>query len=221
MILYGFWRSIATMRVRTGLALKGLAADELPVDLLRGDQFEESFRAVNPARAVPALVPVEGAPALFQSMAILEWLEETHPQPPFLPHDAAGRARVRGLALIAAADTHPLSVPRVRSELAQRFGADERAVQNWVQHFIMEGATSLEGHLCREAETGEFCHGNVSGLADICLFSLKAQADMFEVDLTPWPTVRRIAARCAEIEAFASSHPTRQPGAPHRHSVFP
>ena len=210
MILYGFWRSIATMRVRTGLGLKGLAAEEVAVDLLRGDQFEEGFRAVNPARAVPALVTGEGTPALFQSVAILEWLEETHPLPPFLPEGAAARARVRGLALIAAADTHPLSVPRVRAELARRFGADEEAVRSWVQHFVVEGATSLEGHLSRDAATGEFCHGDVPGMADICLFSLKAQADMFGVDLAPWPTVAQIAARCAGIEAFAAAHPARQ-----------
>ncbi len=218
MILYGFWRSLATMRVRTALTLKGLAAQEIAVDLIRGDQREEAFRAVNPAMAVPALVTEEGAAPLIQSLAILEWLEETHPLPPLLPATPSARARVRGLAQIAAGDTHPLTVPRVRRALAERFGADEASVHDWCRHWIGQGAGALEGHLARDPQTGAFCHGDTPGMADICLFSLKAGADMFGVDLAPWPTLAGIAARCGGIEAFAAAHPLRQPGAPHRGS---
>ncbi len=215
MILHGFWRSIATMRVRIGLSLKGLAAEEVPVDLLAGAQHAPEFRAVNPAGAVPALVTEPGAPALFQSLAILEWLEETQPDPPLLPQGARARARVRALALIAAADSHPLSVPRVRRALAERFGADEPAIADWARHWVGQGAAALEGHLARDPETGAFCHGDTPGMADICLFSLAASAGLFRLDLSPFPVVAGIAARCAAIEAFAAAQPLRQPGAPH------
>jgi maleylacetoacetate isomerase len=214
MILYGFWRSLATCRVRIALSLKGISATEIPVDLLKGEQFEEAYRRVNPARALPALVVEEGRPPLFQSLAILEWLEETRPEPPLLPRDPLDRARARGLALIAAADTHPLHVPRVRKQLAQRYGADEESVHEWGRHFIGEGAASLEGHLARDAQTGRFCHGDAPGLADICLYSLKAGADMFGLDLAPWPTLKRVAGACEALEAFSAAHPLRQPGAP-------
>lgn len=218
MILFGYWRSIATMRVRIGLRLKGLTAEEIPVDLIDGAQREAAYRAVNPAAAVPALLPDPGEPALFQSLAILEWLEETRPEPPLLPQGARARARVRGLALIAAADTHPLSVPRVRRALTERFGAEEAAVADWARHWIAEGAAGLEGHLARDAETGAFCHGDAPGMADICLSSLAVGAELFRLDISPWPVVAGIAARCAAIEAFAAAHPLRQPGAPHRRS---
>lgn len=216
MILYGFWRSLASCRVRVALALKGVAAKEIPVDLLKGEQFEEAYRRVNPARALPALVTEEAGPALFQSVAILEWLEETRPEPPLLPREPLARARVRALALIVAADTHPLHVPRVRRQLAQRFGADEEAEHDWCRFFIGEGAASLEGHLSRDAETRRFCHGDAPGMADICLYSLRAGADMFGLDLSPWPTVKRIADNCHALEAFAAAHPLRQPGAPRK-----
>ncbi len=126
LILHGFWRSLATYRVRAGLLLKGVAFEERMHDLDRGDQHSPAFRAVNPASAVPVL---EGGTAepLTQSLAILEWLEETHPAPPLLPPDPAGRARVRALFLLTAADTHPVVVPRVQARLAAQFGADEAA----------------------------------------------------------------------------------------------
>jgi len=216
MRLYGFWRSLATCRVRVALRMKGLAAEEVPVDLLRGEQFEDAYRSVNPARAVPALVVEDGRPPLFQSLAILEWLEETRPEPALLPPEPLARARVRALALIAAADTHPLHVPRVRRQLAERFGADDAAVHEWGCHFIGEGAASLEGHLARDTQTGRFCHGDAPGMADICLYSLKAGADMFGLDLAPWPTVLRIAAACHALPAFAAAHPLAQPGAPQK-----
>lgn len=211
MLLYGFWRSLGTMRVRVALSLKGLAAEETAVNLLRGEQREAAFLAVNPAGALPALVTDEGGPVLFQSIAIMEWLEETVPQPPLLPPGAFDRARVRALSLIVAADTHPLHVPRVRNELARRYGAED--VEDWGRHWIGQGAAALEGHLARDAQTGAFCHGDTPGMADICLASLAAGADMFGLDLAPWPVVHGIATRCAAIEAFAAAHPRRQPGA--------
>ena len=126
MKLYGFWRSLATYRVRVALALKGLKADEISIDILQGKQFTDDYKALNPQSVVPALVVEEGAPPLFQSLAILEYLEETQPQPPLLPTDARGRARVRGLALIAAADGHPLIVPRIRVFLEKELGSTSR-----------------------------------------------------------------------------------------------
>src|SRR5687767_8378702 len=127
MKLYGFWRSLATYRVRVALALKGLKADEISIDILQGKQFADDYKRLNPQSVVPALVVEEGSPPLFQSLAILEYLEETHPQPPLLPVDARGRARVRGLALIAAADGHPLIVPRIRVFMEKEMAQDEAA----------------------------------------------------------------------------------------------
>ena len=142
MKLYGFWRSLATYRVKVALALKGMKVDEVSIDLLKGEQHNPGYRTVNPQSVVPALVLDDGGPPLFQSLAILEYLEETKPQPPLLPKDPRGRARVRGLALIAAADSHPLVVPRIRSYLEKVLGIDEEKRNRWLAHWSLKG---LEG----------------------------------------------------------------------------
>src|SRR6266852_6070713 len=150
MKLYGFWRSLATYRVRVAFALKGLKAEEISIDLLKGKQHGDDYLAVNPQGVVPALILDEGGPPLFQSLAILEYLEETHPQPALLPKDARGRARVRGLALIAAADGHPLIVPRIRGYLEKEMRQDEPARNKWLAHWTMKALEAIEAHLVNE-----------------------------------------------------------------------
>ena len=214
MKLFSFWRSLATFRVRIALNLKGLAPDEVvDVNLMTGEQRAASFRAVNPMMAIPALYDGEG-PALFESLAIIEYLDETHPQPPLLPADARGRARVRGLAQIVACDSHPLVVPRVREFLEHRYKLDEATRTAWCQHWIKEALTALEAHLMTGKETGRYCHGDAVTIADICLVTQATGAKFFKVDLKPFPTVSRIVEECLAMDAFASAHPLRQPGAP-------
>jgi len=215
--LYGFWRSLASYRVRVALALKGLSAEEVSIDLLKGKQNSENYLAVNPQGVVPALILDDGGPPLFQSLAILEYLEETRPEPALLPKDPRGRARVRGLALIAAADGHPLIVPRVRNYLEKEMKADETARNRWLAHWTMRALEAIEGHLAKEKETGRFCHGNTPTLADICLVSQVIGAlAYFNCDTKGVPSAMRIYSQCMEIEAFARAHPLKLPGArPH------
>ncbi len=213
MKLFSFWRSLATYRVRIALNLKGLTPEIVEVNLMKGDQRDAKFRAVNPMMAIPALVDGEG-PALFESLAIIEYLDETHPNPPLLPRDARARARVRGLAQIVAADSHPLIVPRVREYLSAEFKVDEAGVMKWAQHWHKAALTALEQHLATEKDTGTYCQGEQITIADICVASQVAGANFFKVDLAPYPTVARIAATCAKNDAFARAHPLKQPGAP-------
>lgn len=211
--LFSFWRSLATYRVRIALNLKGLSPDEdVDVDLVTGAQRDPVFAAVNPMMAVPALIDGDG-PVLFESLAIIEYLDETRPEPPLLPRDARGRARVRGLAQLVACDTHPLIVPRVREYLAHDLALDEATRNAWCAHWHVRGLTALESHL-GAAETGRFCHGDAVTLADICLASQVAGANYYNVDLTPFPRVRRVLDACHGIDAFTRAHPLRQRGAP-------
>ena len=211
MKLYGFWRSLASYRVRVGLALKGLKAEEVSIDLLKGRQTSEDYLAVNPQGVVPALIADDGGAPLFQSLAILEYLEETNPQPPLLPKDPHGRARVRGLALIAAADGHPLITPRIRNYLEKEMRQDEEARNRWLAHWTMRALEAMEGHLAKEKETGRFCHGETATLADICLASQVIGAlAYFSCDTKGVPTVMRIYNQCMEIDAFARAHPLKQ-----------
>ena len=213
MKLYGFWRSLATYRVRTALALKGVDAPEISVNILQGAQHKDDYKSVNPQSVVPALVVDDGAP-LFQSLAILEYLEETHPQPPLLPRDPRGRARVRGLALIVACDAHPLIVPRIRSYLEREMHVDEAARNRWLEHWTLLGLETLEAHLSRERETGRFCHRDAPTMADVCLAGQVFAAGYFNVSTKSVPTVARIFAECMKIEAFERSQPLKQPDAP-------
>ncbi|HEX8010037.1 MAG TPA: maleylacetoacetate isomerase [Casimicrobiaceae bacterium] len=213
MTLYGFWRSLATYRVRVALALKGIEANEVSVDLLQGAQHRDDYKAVNPQCVVPALV-VDDGPPLVQSLAILEYLEDTHPQPALLPRDARGRARVRGLALIIACDAHPLIVPRIREFLERELRVDEPARNRWLQHWTLEALEALEAHLANERETGRFCHGDVPTLADICLAGQVFAAGYFNADTKAMPTVMRIFGECMKIDAFDRSQPLKQPDAP-------
>jgi maleylacetoacetate isomerase len=213
MKLFSFWRSLATYRVRIALNLKGITPDEVvDINLLKGQQRAAEFRAVNPMMAIPALIDGEG-PALFESLAIIEYLDEVHPHPRLLPADPRGRARVRGLAQIVACDSHPLLVPRVREYLEHQLKLDEPTRMTWCRHWITEALTALETHL-KGKETGRFCHGDAVTVADICVVSQAAGAKFFQVETGPFPTVNRIVDTCQAIDAFARAHPLKQPGAP-------
>ena len=214
MELYGFWRSLASLRVRIALNLKGLKFEETPIDLLKGQQFADTYKALNPQSVLPALILDDGGPPLFQSLAILEYLDETHPQPPLLPKDARGRARVRGLALISAADGHPLVVPRIRNFLEKELHVDEAGRNKWLQHWTLKALEAYESHLASERETGRFCHGDAPTIADICLAGQVFGGKFFNCDLSGVPTVNRIFAECMKIEAFDRAQPLKQPGAP-------
>lgn len=215
MKLYGFWRSLATYRVKIAMALKGVKVDEVSIDLLKGRQHDREYTAVNPQAVVPALALDDGGPPLFQSLAIIEYLDETKPQPPLLPKDPRGRARVRGLALIAAADGHPLVVPRIRGYLEKELHIDEPARNRWLQHWTLSALQAMEAHLKNEKETGRFCHGNSPTIADICLAGqVVAAIGYFKCDVSSVPTAMRIYEECMKLDAFSAAHPLKQPGAP-------
>lgn len=213
MKLYTYWRSLATFRVRIALNLKGIPYEAIYVDLDAGEQHEPQFKSVNPQMVIPALVEDDGN-VLFQSMAILEYLEEIHPEPPLLPADPRGRARVRALSLITVADSHPLIVPRVRNYVGKQFGLDEAGRMAWVRHWFAAGLDAYESHLSRDKATGTYCHGDRPTMADLCLVSHAMGFRVFKGTLEKHPTVARIVARCMEDERFASAQPLRQPGAP-------
>jgi maleylacetoacetate isomerase len=214
MRFYSFWRSIATFRVRIALNLKGIVPDEIvDINLIAGDQRQDAYRAVNPQMVIPALIDGDG-PLLFQSLAIMEYLDETRPDPPIMPKDPRGRARVRGLSLIAVADAHPMSVPRMRSYLTDDAGFTQEQMLTFVRHWQTRAFAAYEGHLSRDPETGRYCHGDAISMADICLAAHAVGAGFFEVGVEPYPTVKRIVEACLSQEAFARAHPLRQPGAP-------
>jgi maleylacetoacetate isomerase len=215
MKLYGFWRSLATYRVKVALALKGMKVDEeVSIDLLKGQQLNADYRAVNPQAVVPSLVLDDGGPPLFQSLAILEFLEEVKPLPPLLPKDPRGRARVRGLALIAAADGHPLVVPRIRVYMEKELKLDEPTRNRWLAHWSIEALKAIETHLVNEKDTGRFCHGDSPTMADICLAGQVIGATAyFKCDVSGVPTAMRIYDECMKNDAFSRFHPMKQPGA--------
>jgi maleylacetoacetate isomerase len=213
MKLYGFWRSLAAFRVRAALNIKGIPFDEVSVNLMKGEQFGADYRTVNPQSVLPTLEDGEGPP-LYQSMAILEYLDETHPRPPLLPKNPRDRARVRGLALIVVADAHPLVVPRIRNHLGKEYNVAESAREDWCRNWIMRACEALEKDLATDPRTGTFCHGDALTLADICLVGHMAGAKLFQVDVSPYPTFSRVVGASMKIDAIAHAHPLNQPGAP-------
>ncbi len=209
MDMYGFWRSQATFRLRVALNLKGIDYREIPIDLDAGAQNAPDFRHVNPLGAVPALM-VDGAP-LVQSLAILEYIEETHPEPALLPTDPIGRARVRSLAAIAASDTHPLIVPRIKAYLTEHAGFDAARWKAWQTQWFTAGLQGYEARLSREPATGSSaCHGDGVTIADICLVGLAVGAEGFKIAVPGIPTVDRIVAACRDQPAFAKAKASNQ-----------
>lgn len=213
MKLYTYWRSQASYRVRIALRLKGLPFETAPLDLLKGDQFEPSYKVVNPEMVVPSLIDGDGPP-LVQSLAILEYLDEKYPEPPLLPRSLAARAHVRAIAQTLAMDAHPFVVPRVRKYLEEELDADEAARRRWLAHWLDEGSRAVEEMLARDARTGRFCCGEQPTMADICLVAHLVSAQMLcGRDSAAYPTAHRILQNCMQIEAFAAEHPMRQPDA--------
>ncbi|ADV12575.1 maleylacetoacetate isomerase [Mesorhizobium ciceri] len=209
LVLHNYYRSSTSYRVRIALEMKGLSYDYVPHHLRHGEHLEPAYLAVNPQGLVPALVLGDGT-LLTQSLAIIEFLDETSPEPPLLPGDAAGRARVRMLAQMIACDIHPVNNLRVLTSLRTLFGAGDEDVVNWFRHWVNEGFQPLEKILALSAETGTFCHGDAPGLADICLAAQIASNARFGVDLTPYPTIARINAACMALPAFKKAAPQNQ-----------
>ena len=213
MILYGNWRSLATYRVRVALALKGVPHEVAAINMQGNEHRGDAFKALNPQGVLPALDDGHGA-VLFQSLAILEYLEEAYPTPALLPSGLAARARVRGLALIVAADAHPLIVPRVREYLQQEAGLHDGELKSWIDRALLTALDAIEANLHASPDTGELCHGDSPTMADICLASHLIAAQFFKCDTTSYSHAQRIFANCNALPAFADSHPLRQPGAP-------
>ena len=207
--VYGFWRSIASFRVRVALRLKGLPFEEIPIDILSGEQFKPGYEAVNAERVVPTFI--HDGHSVFQSLAIIEYLDDLQPTPRLIPQDAKERAYARSLALMTIADAHPLVVPRVRNHLAKAFGADAKAIEGWGKHWTTEGLATYERLLARRAPA-PFALGADLGLADICIAGQVVGAHFLKLELSAFPMVSHLAGRCFEMPAFATSHPFEQPG---------
>lgn len=211
--LFAFWRTSATYRVRVALNLKGLTAHERIVNLDAGEQRSPEFLKINPLGAIPALV-VPGHAPLTQSLAILEFLDEFKPEPPLLPADLHGRARVRSIASMLAGDTHPLITPRVKKYLTGVGGFDDAAWRAWQVQWFGTGLAAVEQRLASEQDTGTFCHGDQPTTADICLASIVAVMRVFKITVPDIPTIDRITRACDAHDAFARAEPGRQQGAP-------
>ena len=212
MKLYGYWRSSAAYRVRIALNLKGISAEQLSVHLVRdgGEQHKAAYSALNPLELVPTLTLDDelDADALSQSLAIIEYLDEIHPQSPLLPASALERAHVRAMALTVACEIHPLNNLRVLQYLTQTLGVDEAAKNTWYHHWVASGFAALETLLKRHS--GRYCFGDTVTLADLCLVPQVYNAQRFNVDLTPYPNIMRVWTECNQLEAFADAAPERQ-----------
>lgn len=210
MKLYGYWRSSAAYRVRIGLNLKGLTYGNVPVHLVKdgGEQYRPDYVAVNPQSRVPTLV--DGAFTLGQSLAILEYLEETHPQPPLLPGDAVQRARARQIALAVACDIHPLNNTRVLKVLESRFGASQKARDDWYRFWVRDGLTAIEKLV---SPRGPYCLGDQLSLADVCVVPQIYNAHRFKAPLDDCPRLLAIEQACLALPAFDRARPENQPDA--------
>jgi maleylacetoacetate isomerase len=211
MRFYGYFRSSAAYRCRIALNLKGIDYEFVPVHLRRGggEQHLKDYLELNPEGLVPVLEA--GDFRLSQSLSIIEWLDETHPDPPLLPGDAHARARVRSFAQAIACDTHPLQNLRVLDYLRNELRQDEEHVTNWCRHWIQRGLAACEAVLARHNHGQRYCFGATPGLADICLVPQVFSADRFGVELSAMPNVLRVTRSCEQHHAFAEAHPARQP----------
>ena len=209
MRVYGFWRSLASFRVRVALKIKGIQFEEIPVDILHGEQFEQEYAEINAERVVPTLVHEDYS--VFQSLAIMEYLDDIQPAPRLVPPDAKEGAYARSLALVAVADAHPLITPRVCNHFAKAFGADARAIESWRKHWTSEGLATYERLLMRRSPA-PFALGKEPCVADICIAGQVIAAQLFKIDLAEFPCVGQLADRCFARPAFATAHPYQQPG---------
>lgn len=213
MRFHGFFRSGAAWRCRIGFALKGVTPDFVPVHLRRGggEQKSPAYKALNPQGLVPAL-EVDGH-VLTQSLAILEWLDETIPEPAFLPKDPFARAEVRAFALAIACDIHPIDNLRVLTYLKDPLGHSQDEVDGWYRHWCAEGFAGLEAIARRQAGRGRFVFGDAPGMAEICLIPQLGGARRFDVDMTACPRLLEVEAACMALPAFADAVPGKQPDA--------
>jgi maleylacetoacetate isomerase/maleylpyruvate isomerase len=208
--LYTYFRSSAAFRVRIALNLKGLAYDPVFVHLARGEHRKPQYANVDPQALLPTLV--DDGEALSQSLAIIEYLDEKHPEPRLLPEDSLGRARVRSLSLLVACEIHPLNNLRTLQHLKRALGQNEEQINAWYRHWIADGVAKLEADLGR-GRGGPFCHGASPTMADCCLVPQIFNAKRYESDLAPYPTVMRIFDACMKLEAFDRAQPSKQPDA--------
>ena len=208
MKLFGYYRSSAAFRVRIALNLKGLEVDHRFVHLRRGEQSAPEYGALNPQGLVPMVI--EGPQVLTQSLAIIEYLEETHPEPALLPKEPIERARVRAIAQAIACDIHPLNNLRVLRYLIGPLKVSDEAKNEWYRHWLVEGLTALERSLTPAAGTGTFCHGDKPTLADVCLVPQVYNAERADVDLSPFPRITKIVTACRELRAFQDADPAKQ-----------
>ncbi len=211
MKLYSFFRSGTSHRLRIALNLKGLAYEQIAVDLRREEHLGDAFKAINPQQFVPVLEADERL--MIQSPAIIEWFEERYPTPPLLPGDAGDRAQVRALAAIVGCDIHPINNRRILEALRHRFGADEAAVNDWCGTWISAGFDAIEALLSKDPQRGDFCFGSTPTLADVYLVPQVESARRFKVDLSRWPLIQAVDAACGQLEAFRKAAPSAQPDA--------
>jgi maleylpyruvate isomerase len=207
--LYGYPLSSAAYRVRIALALKGVKASTVNKQLRRGEHRQKDYLKINPQGFVPAL-ELEDGTVITQSLAIIEWLDESHPPPTLLPTEPRARARVRGLSQLIACDVHPLNNLRVMQYMESTLGIAQAVRDEWYRHWIATGFAALEDALGRDASRGRFCFGDQPGMADVCLVPQVYNARRFSVDLTPYPRIVAIDAACRELPAFASAAPEKQ-----------
>ena len=216
MTLYGYFRSSTSYRTRIAMNLKGLDYDYIAVNLAQDEQLKSEFLALNPQGLVPVLQADDLL--LFQSPAILEWLEEVYPKNPLLPKDAAGRMQVRALSAMIGCDIHPLNNRRVLQYLRNELSVDEAEVIKWCNRWISEGFAALEKRLAqdnsRDNSRRKFCYGDSPTSADCYLIPQVSSARRFEVDLNPYPNIVQIDAHCRTLKAFADADPMQQPDAP-------
>jgi len=209
--LYTYFRSSAAFRVRIALNLKGLAYEAAFVHLAKGEHRAAGYGAVNPQALVPTLE--DSGRFLTQSLAIIEYLDETHPGAPLLPKDALGRARVRSLAMLIACEIHPLNNLRVLQHLRRALGQNEAQVNDWYRHWIADGLAKFEADLAGAKATGKFCHGDAPTMADCCLAPQIFNAQRYQCDTGPYPAAMRVFAECMKLDAFDRAQPSKQPDA--------